>query len=74
MNRRSLLAMPPLLAVALAIPLAHAQPLPTAKPEEVGLDPQRLGRIASFLSAEVDANRLPGAVIMVARRGKLAFV
>lgn len=74
MNRRSLLAMPPLLAVALAIPLAHAQPLPSAKPEEVGLDPQRLARIASFLSAEVDANRLPGAVIMVARRGKLALV
>lgn len=77
MNRRSLLAMPPLLAVALAIPLAHAQPqghaLPTAKPEEVGLDAERLGRIARFLSAEVDANRLPGAVVMVARRGKLVF-
>jgi CubicO group peptidase (beta-lactamase class C family) len=71
MHRRSILALPPLLAVAFAIPLAHAQPLPAAKPEEVGLDPARLARIGQLLSAEVDAGRLPGGVIMVARRGKL---
>ncbi|WP_291298218.1 serine hydrolase [Elioraea sp.] len=71
MHRRSLMALPPLLAVAFAIPLAHAQPLPAAKPEEVGLDPARLARIGQLLSAEVDAGRLPGGVIMVARRGKL---
>jgi CubicO group peptidase (beta-lactamase class C family) len=69
MHRRSLLALPLLLAVA--IPLAYAQPLPAAKPEEVGLDPSRLARIGQLLSAEVDAGRLPGGVIMVARRGKL---
>jgi CubicO group peptidase (beta-lactamase class C family) len=71
MHRRSILALPPLLAVAFAIPLAHAQPLPAAKPEEVGLDPARLARIGQLISAEVDAGRLPGGVIMVARRGKL---
>lgn len=75
MHRRALLALPPLLAVAVALPLSLplAQGLPTAKPEEVGLDPARLGRIADFLKAEVDANRLPGAVVMVARRGRLAY-
>lgn len=73
MNRRALLALPPLLAVALALPLSVplAQPLPAAKPEEVGLDAARLARIGQFLSAEVDAGRLPGGVVMVARRGRL---
>jgi CubicO group peptidase (beta-lactamase class C family) len=73
MNRRALLALPPLLAVAVSLPLSFplAQALPTAKPEEAGLDPARLARIGQFLAAEVDANRLPGGVVMVARRGKL---
>lgn len=73
MKRRALLALPPLLAVAVALPLSFplAQALPAAKPEEVGFDPARLARIGQFLSAEVDAGRLPGGVIMVARRGKL---
>jgi CubicO group peptidase (beta-lactamase class C family) len=75
MHRRALLALPPLLAVAVALPLSFplANALPSAKPEEVGLDAARLARIGAFLKAEVDANRLPGGVIMVARRGKLAY-
>lgn len=73
MHRRALLLAVPLLAAATAIPLVHAQPLPTAKPEEVGLDPARLAAIGRMLAAEVDANRLPGAVVMVARKGRLAY-
>ncbi|MBV1798070.1 serine hydrolase [Siccirubricoccus sp. G192] len=72
MLRRAVLAMPGLLALALALPLA-AQPLPGAKPEEVGLDPQRLARIRPFIEREVAESRLPGAVIMIARRGRLAY-
>ena len=53
MHRRAILLAVPLLAVATAIPLAHAQPLPTAKPEEVGLDPARLAAIGRMLGAEV---------------------
>jgi CubicO group peptidase (beta-lactamase class C family) len=71
MHRRVLFALP-LLAAALAIP-AYAQPLPTARPEEVGLSSERLARIRAVLEAEVEANRIPGAVVMVARRGKLAY-
>jgi CubicO group peptidase (beta-lactamase class C family) len=74
MHRRAILLAVPLLAVATAIPLAHAQPLPTAKPEEVGLDPARLAAIGRMLGAEVDSGRLPGAVVMVARKGRLAHV
>src|ERR1700704_766786 len=46
-------------------------PLPRAKPEEVGLSSERLARIATTLNADIEAGRIPGAVIAIARRGKL---
>src|SRR3954464_2034961 len=46
-------------------------PLPRAKPEEVGLSSERLARIGETLPADIDAGRIPGAVIAIARRGKL---
>ncbi|MBC7800665.1 MAG: beta-lactamase family protein [Gemmatimonadaceae bacterium] len=53
--------------------LPTAQPLPVAKPEDVGLDPTRLARIRPAFEREVTEGRIPGAVLMVARRGKLAY-
>ena len=50
-----------------------AQGLPTAKPESVGMSGERLGRIKTVLQREVDAERMPGAVIMIARKGKLVY-
>jgi CubicO group peptidase (beta-lactamase class C family) len=46
-------------------------PLPRAKPEDVGLSSERLARIGMTLKADIDAGRIPGAVIAIARRGKL---
>jgi len=46
-------------------------PLPRAKPEDVGFSSERLARIDSVLKADVDAGRIPGAVIAIARHGKL---
>ena len=46
-------------------------PLPRAKPEEVSLSSERLARIGETLKADIDAGRIPGAVIAIARRGKL---
>ncbi len=46
-------------------------PLPRAKPEEVGLSSERLARIGETLKADIEAGRIPGAVIAIARRGKL---
>jgi CubicO group peptidase (beta-lactamase class C family) len=46
-------------------------PLPRAKPEEVGMSSERLARIATTLKADIDAGRIPGAVIAIARHGKL---
>src|SRR5438270_9119580 len=46
-------------------------PLPRAKPEDVGLSSERLARIGETLKADIEAGRIPGAVIAIARRGKL---
>jgi CubicO group peptidase (beta-lactamase class C family) len=46
-------------------------PLPRAKPEDVGLSSERLARISATLKADIEAGRIPGAVIAIARRGKL---
>ena len=50
------------------------QPLPAAAPQDVGLSPERLQRIGALLREDVQAKRIPGAVVMVARHGKLAYV
>src|SRR5712671_5833161 len=46
-------------------------PLPRAKPEEVGLSSERLARIGETLKADIETGRIPGAVIAIARHGKL---
>jgi CubicO group peptidase (beta-lactamase class C family) len=50
-----------------------ADPLPTASPESVGLSSQRLERLARAIKADVDRGRMPGAVVAIARKGKLAY-
>jgi CubicO group peptidase (beta-lactamase class C family) len=52
---------------------AWAQSLAPAKPEEVGLSSQRLERVGQFFNQEVDQGRIPGVVIAVARKGRLAY-
>jgi CubicO group peptidase (beta-lactamase class C family) len=48
-------------------------PLPTAKPEDVGLSPAGLARLEAVMQREVDAKRLPGATMLIARGGKVAY-
>ena len=60
-------------ALLCASAVAFAQALPTASPESVGMSSERLSRIGTALKAEVDAGKLPGAVVMIARRGKLVY-
>lgn len=45
----------------------------TAPPEEVGLSSERLGRITDLFSRDIEAGVIPGAVILVARHGKVAY-
>lgn len=50
-----------------------AQPLPLAKPEEVGMSSQKLAKIGQVLRKEVEDGSFRGAVVMVARKGKLVY-
>ncbi len=47
--------------------------LEAAAPDTLGLCPQRVDRLMKVLQAEVDCQRLPGAVVLIARHGKLAL-
>jgi CubicO group peptidase (beta-lactamase class C family) len=47
---------------------------PRATPEEVGLSSERLGRLTDAMQAYVEEQRLSGAVTLVARRGRLAYI
>jgi CubicO group peptidase (beta-lactamase class C family) len=48
-------------------------PLPLAVPEDIGLSSTRIARLRTVLAAEVERRRLPGAVALIARRGRLGF-
>ena len=52
---------------------AQSPPLPLAKPEAVGVSSQRLAQIAVALQSEIDRKTMPGAVVAIARRGKLIY-
>jgi len=51
-----------------------AQGLPQTTPEEVGLSQERLDRIDKAIREDVENNELRGALAMVARKGKLAYI
>jgi CubicO group peptidase (beta-lactamase class C family) len=57
----------------LTVGLVQAQPLPTARPEQVGLSSERLGQLTAILKADVKKGVIPGAIILVARHGKVAW-
>jgi CubicO group peptidase (beta-lactamase class C family) len=48
--------------------------LAAASPESVGLSRERLARIDAMLEQRIAAGDLPGAVVVVARRGQVAHV
>ncbi|MFZ0931585.1 MAG: serine hydrolase domain-containing protein [Syntrophobacteraceae bacterium] len=62
------------LFVILAASIASAQAIPkAAKPEDVGLSKERLQRISAWIQSDVDKKVVPGAVVMVLRKGKIAY-
>jgi CubicO group peptidase (beta-lactamase class C family) len=51
-----------------------SNPLPAATaPEEIGLSTSRLARLSEVLAGEISAGRVPGAVALIARRGRLGY-
>lgn len=49
-------------------------PLQRTDPLSVGLDPRRLARIREALERDIKAGLLPGAVVGIARRGRIAYL
>ena len=52
---------------------AAVDPLPRARPEAVGLSTPKLAIIGDTLRADVANGRIPGAVVAIARKGKLVY-
>src|SRR5271170_6612614 len=50
-----------------------SSPLPMTTPEDIGLSSSALARLGKVLSGEVATGRLPGAVALIARRGRVAW-
>jgi CubicO group peptidase (beta-lactamase class C family) len=61
------------IALVLLTRPALAQPLPAARPEQVGLSSERLGRVSQVLRQEIAKGKFPGAVALVARKGRIAY-
>src|SRR5829696_6116710 len=60
-------------ALAIALPAA-AQGIPKAQsPEEVGFSATRLKRLGERIEEGIKNNELPGAVVLIARNGKIAL-
>jgi CubicO group peptidase (beta-lactamase class C family) len=67
----------PLLLLSFALVQAEVfaqAPLPRASPESVRMSAARLHRIGQRFQEEIDKGVIPGAVAMVARRGRLVYM
>jgi CubicO group peptidase (beta-lactamase class C family) len=60
------------LLTVLALPVGTASSV--GKPEDVGLSSERLQRVAQMIQRRIAAGDLAGAVVAVARKGRLAYV
>jgi CubicO group peptidase (beta-lactamase class C family) len=62
-------------ALSAAKPAAALEtpPLPQAKPETLGLSSIRLQRMSDAFKHEIDKGTIPGATVMVARRGQIGW-
>ena len=61
------------LSVLQAPQARSAELLPKADPASVGFSAERLNRIGARLKADSEAGVIPGAVVLIARQGKIAY-
>jgi CubicO group peptidase (beta-lactamase class C family) len=70
--RRSLAFLAVAASVAFAAS-APAQDLPVADPASLGFSPARLAVLTRGIEGEIKEGRVPGAVVLITRRGKVAY-
>jgi len=71
---RARLIVPLLVLALLGAPVLSAKDLPITAPEAVGLSAERLERLTEAMQAYVDDGRLAGAVVLIARHGRVAYL
>ncbi|WP_050383317.1 serine hydrolase domain-containing protein [Bradyrhizobium pachyrhizi] len=58
-------------AAGISFKSVHSAPLPEASADDVGVSQQRLAKLDEFFAREIASERVPGAVVAIARDGKL---
>ncbi|MHC4461418.1 MAG: serine hydrolase domain-containing protein [Planctomycetota bacterium] len=61
-----------ILSLSLSLP-AHAGELPVTSPEDVGMSPEKLAQVKPVVQALIDNEKIAGASVIVARRGKIVL-
>lgn len=64
------------LALAVTVfsfPAFAEQPTPVSQPDQLGFAADRLERVTSAFQGYVDSGQIPGAVVLIARRDKVAY-
>jgi CubicO group peptidase (beta-lactamase class C family) len=75
MTARRTMSLLLLLALTIvAAPVYTAEDLPRAEPDAVGLSADRLARLTDAMQGYVDDGKLAGGVVLVARRGRVAYL
>lgn len=72
-NLKTLIFLTLSLCILFTLP-AYSGQLKVVKPEKVGLSGERLARIDKAMQKHVDDKIIPGAVILIARHGKIAHL
>jgi CubicO group peptidase (beta-lactamase class C family) len=60
-----------LVSVCLLLPRAGAEEIARATPQEMGMSAAKLDQVKTIVQSMVDRHRIVGAVVVVARRGKI---
>ena len=60
-------------AISLTIPVVAFAQLPETSPASVGMDSARLARIDEAVARAIERKQVPGAVVLVGRKGKIVF-
>jgi CubicO group peptidase (beta-lactamase class C family) len=56
-----------------SVPFLFGQPVPAAKPEEVGMSPKHLAYLDRIIDEALQRKDFPGAVLLVTRKGKTVY-